>query len=331
MKIRSSVIVALVTATVLAGPALLWAQSGQQQPPPDGAARRDADAAVEQAHQRLVAELKLTDAQDKPVREALAAYRRDDAAWLARNAPEVQRLREQMGKYHTARDAETIKAVKAAMGRLAKLKQEQAAIQTALLDRLKALLAEQQFAQARAAIAPRTKPRTPSNKFHYLGKLGLTKDQLAKIKTIMEEARPAAGKPPAMGDLMKVAWARIVKEVLAEKDRVQLVGLIREASHRRMVMAMFGNVQLTKEQAVKIDSIWAKAYQAAAKEPGKRFDIYSAAQQEAIRNVLTNAQREQLPKAQARNPIPMGHPPRHPTTAPARTPRPPPLPPVEED
>ena len=334
MKMRSSVIVVLVTATVLADPGLLRAQGRpQQKPQPTKAAPKDETTAAEQAHRRLVAELKLTDSQDRPVREALAAYRRDNAAWLEKNGPEVMRLRKQMGKFHATRDPETVKAVKAAMVEFTKLEREQAAIKKTLLARLKELLTEEQFAKAQAVIDPAPKRPAPTSKFHHLGRLGLTKEQLAKIKTIMAEARPAAGKPPAMGDPMNTAWNKIVIEVLTDKDRVGLAGLIKEASHRKMVMAMFGNVQLTREQAARIDAIWAKAFKDASKTPDKRFEIYSAAQQLAIKDVLTDAQRAQLPTGHTKNPIPMGHPPRQPTTAPARTPRPlpPPLPPVETD
>ncbi|MHC4718268.1 MAG: hypothetical protein ACYS5V_14945, partial [Planctomycetota bacterium] len=133
--------------------------------------RKNAGDRVRQSDERLLARLRLTEAQEAPVREALAAYRRDDAAWQEKNAPEMARLRKQMGRYHSSRDAKTVAAVKAAMRGMAKLRTGRAAIKRTLTTRLKQLLNEKQFATAQAALNPGRRSDGPSNRFHYLGKL----------------------------------------------------------------------------------------------------------------------------------------------------------------
>jgi len=85
-------------------------------------------------------------------------------------------------------------------------------------------------------------------------------------------------------------------------------------------------MQLSKEQAAKIDAIWSKAFADANKNAEKRYQIYGAARQEVIKNVLTEAQRSQLGGMSGQR-TPMGQP----TSAPTPRPLPPPLPPVEED
>ena len=310
-----------LTAACLAGatvspatedaPAKTAAPATASAPSPDAAGE-----AVEKLHTNLMAALALPKEKETPVREALAAYRAELAAWSAKNLPEIARLRERMGKYHAAKDAKTMADVKAAMGELNKLLAGRQAMDQALLDRLRKLLTDEQFAKAEAMLNPPPAQEAPTNKFHYLGRLGLTPEQLEKMKTIVEAARKDAPPPHAGGprrDPMEGAWNRIVKEVLTEKDRARLTDVMREDAHRRMVMAMFKEVRLTPEQTEKIEAIWQKAYKQAGERPQERFQIYSQAQDEAVEKVLTTEQREEL--SRLRRPAK----PPHPQTAPAPT------------
>ncbi len=311
MRMSSVVAATLAMTAALARPAFAQTRAGK----PDQPATAPANP-LQQTHEKLAASLKLTDAKDKPGREALADFRRGRAAWLETNGPEIKRLQKQLGKYHQARDAKAAKAAKDAMARLGKLRAERTMLQRTLMGRLKKLLTAEQYAKADAGLNPASTRKAPPNRFHYLGQLGLTKKQLAQTKAIMENARKEAasakGPMSPRNNPMGKAWAKIVTEVLTERDRVKLADLIRRASHRRMVMAMFGRVGLTGEQSAKIDAIWEAAYAKAKKEPKKKFEIYSAAQGEAIEKVLTPEQRKKLPR---RN---RGMMPRRPTSAPAR-------------
>ena len=300
----SLVTAALIVAAVLTVPV----GADEDKPLRAGTSAKAPADPAETLHERLVTDLKLTASREKTVREALAAYRRDLAAWSRKNDPEIARLRKRMGKYHAMRDPKTMADIKVAMGGLKKLRAEEKGLKESLLAKLKTLLTDEQFARALAALNPRPKAAASTNKFHHLGKLGLSEAQLLKIKAVMLEANKKlsmAGKTKSAVGPMQEAWVRIVKEVLTDKDREKLGDMIRMASHRRMVMAMFESVQLTTKQAAKIDEIWEKAYAKATKDAKNRFQIYGEAQRQAVEEVLTDEQRKQLTSGPKK---PAGHP-----------------------
>jgi hypothetical protein len=248
-------------------------------------------------HEALIKELKLTDKDAKPVRQVLTEYRKDLALWAAKNGPEMAACQAQMKKYHQMRDPKVLIAVKAAMKRLSELSKEQVAKREAMLVKLKSVMTKEQFAIAADKLRPRKAPRGMGyqDRFHLLGKMNLTKEQLAKIRFTAEEAmKPPADGSPRKGDPMQLAWKEIVDKILTEENRTQLKVLKQKSEHRKMVLGILKSVKLTPEQSKKIDALWDKAYAEAGKKPKNKFSIYQAAQIEAIDKILTEVQRKHI-------------------------------------
>lgn len=259
---------------------------------------------TEELSEQLIAALKLSDEQGPKVRKMLADHRKEMAEWLRKFAPEMGQLRTQMRMIHTSKDPKAVTEAKAAMARYRQLQSEQRMKRADLLVRLNDVLSNEQFATARKMLFPQPQSTPQALPFHLLGKLALTEQQKARLKTIMDEARDTRtkGQPDAMGK----AWNRIVQEVLTDKDRKELSELNVEAAHRRMALAMLGGVKLTPEQLRKIDGTYESARAKAAKDPNSRRAVYAAAQREIIEKVLTDEQRKALEKQKTQGPPRMG-------------------------
>jgi hypothetical protein len=252
-------------------------------------------------HEALIKDLKLTDKEAKPVRQVLTEYRKDLALWAAKNGPEMAACQAQMKKYHQMRDPKVLIAVKAAMKRLGELSKEQVDKREAMLVKLKGVMTKEKFAIAADRLRPRKAPRGMGyqDRFHLLGKMNLTKEQLTKIRSTAEAAmKPPADGSPRKGDPMQLAWKEIVDKILTEENRTQLKGLKQKAEHRKMVLGILKRVKLTPEQSKKIDVLWDKTYANAAKSPKGKFAIYEAARGEAMEKILTEKQRKQIAELQ---------------------------------
>ena len=255
-------------------------------------------------HEKLIKNLKLTDKEAQPVRNILAEYRKDLAQWAAKNGPEMAACQAQMKKYHQMRDPKVMVAIRAAMKRLGELSKEQVDKREAMLVKLKGVMTKEQFAQAADALRPRRRPRGQGfqERFHLLGKMKLTKEQLTKIKAAAEGAmKPPADGSPRKGDPMQLAWKKIVDEILTKENREELQVLMQKTGHRKMVLGILKMVKLTPEQSKKVDDLWDKAYKDAKKNPKNKFDIYKSARGQVVDKVLTEEQRKQIAKME-RNP-----------------------------
>jgi len=253
-------------------------------------------------HEKLIKDLKLTDKEAEPVRKILAEYRKDLAQWAGKNGPEIAACQKTMKKYHQMRDPKVMAEIRTAMKRLGELSKEQVDMREAMLVKLKGAMTREKYAYAADALRPRKKPRGQGyqERFHLLGKMNLTKEQLAKIKSLAETAmKPPADGSPRKGDPMQDAWKKIVDEVLTAENRKQLQQLMQKAGHRKMVLGILNSVKLTPEQSKKVNDLWEKAYANAAKAPKSKFNIYQAARAEAIEKILTEEQRKQILKMQS--------------------------------
>jgi len=253
------------------------------------------------SHEKLIANLKLTDKQAEPVRKILAAYRKDLAQWAAKNGPGITACQAHMKKYHQMRNPKVMAAIRAAMKMLSELGKEQVDMREAMLAKLKGAMTREQFAQAADALRPRPRPRGRGfqERFHHLGKMKLTKEQLTKITSITEEAlKPPADGSPRKDNPMQLAWNRIVDKVLTKENHAELQNLMKKAGHRKMVLGILRGVKLTPEQSKKVNNLWNKAYEDAKKNPKSKFNIYRASRAQAMEKILTEAQRKQLQKMQ---------------------------------
>ena len=250
-------------------------------------------------HEKLIADLKLTKKEAEPVRKILAEYRKDLAQWAAKNGPEMAACQAQMKKYHQMRDPKVMVAIRAAMKRLGELSKERVGKREAMLVKLKGVMTKEQFAHAADALRPRRSPRGQGfqERFHLLGKMKLTKEQLTKIKATAEAAmKPPADGSPRKGNPMELAWKKIVDDILTKENREELQVLTQKAAHRKMVLGILKSVRLTPEQSKKVDALWDKAYEDAKKSPKSKFDIYKSARAQAMDKILTEEQRKQLAK-----------------------------------
>ncbi|HDZ44695.1 hypothetical protein LCGC14_0254040 [marine sediment metagenome] len=253
-----------------------------------------------QTHAQLLAELDMADAQRETVSGILEAFRKDVTQWTMVHNLEMKQLRSVMKRYHGPKTDETDKEIMAAVRKSDRLETERNAKDTQLMADLEEVLSKEQLAKATEILypVPPTWASGTTNRFHHLAELGLTEEQLAQTKTIMDEAMAASG--GMGGTAMQAAWNRIVKEVLTDENRELLQDLIKKAGHQRMVLAMFGHLRLTKDQLAKIDAIWTRAYdsakaaEAAGGGPDAKFEIYENAQKEIKATVLTDEQRGQL-------------------------------------
>jgi len=140
------------------------------------------------AHEKLIAKLKLTKKEAEPVRKILSDYREDLVQWAVKHGPEMAACRAQMKKYHQMRDRKVMIAIRAAMKRLGELSKEQVGMREAMIAKLKGVMTKEKFAYAADGLRPRPRPRPRGQKiqekFALLGKVKLTKEQLAKITAV---------------------------------------------------------------------------------------------------------------------------------------------------
>jgi len=267
--------------------------------PPGGAAKdKKPEDRAKELHERLIKDLELTEKQAAPVRKVLDGFRADMAAWMRKNGPEIEKLRMQMRLIHQGKHRGSIQEARVASDRLRKLIAEQKAKEKGLITQLEAVLSDKQLAKARAILYP--PPPLPPRRVpvYLLKRIGLTKAQWLRIRTIMDEARVAQAHEGlnAKGGATQGAWDRIVKEVLTEKDRKKLAAE-EKASRRRVMQAMLGGVKLSEEQFTKIYRIWKEAEKEGAKNPQQRFAIFTAAHKKIVDTVLTPEQRKQMQKS----------------------------------
>jgi hypothetical protein len=287
--ITSSIILILTAASAMAMPTMMPRATG-------------ADPTAKN-HEKLIKDLKLTDAEAEPTRKILADYRKDLAEWAAKNGPEIAACQANMKKYHQMRDAKVVAAIRKSMKRLGELNKEQVDKREAMLVKLKGVLPKEKYAQAADALRPRKRPRGQGfqERFHQLGKMKLTDGQLAKIKSLTEAAmKPTPDGSPRKGSPMQEAWKKIVDEVLTADNRTQLQDLMRKSGHRKMVLGVLNSVKLTADQSKQVNALWDKAYASAKSHPKSKFDIYRGARSHAIDKILTAEQRKFLMKMQAK-------------------------------
>ncbi|MDP6360963.1 MAG: hypothetical protein QF473_37975 [Planctomycetota bacterium] len=251
------------------------------------------------AHEKLIAKLKLTKKEAEPVRKILSDYRKDLVQWAVKHGPEMAACRAQMKKYHQMRDRKVMIAIRAAMKRLGELSKEQVSMREAMIAKLKGVMTKEKFAYAADGLRPRPRPRGQKiqERFALLGKLKLTKEQLARIRAVSEaEMKPPADGSPRKANPMELAWKKIDSGILTKENRKELQGLVKKAGHRDMVLGILKRVKLTPEQLKKVNDLWDKAYEDAKKNPKKKFIIYENAQNLAVEKVLTEEQRKQMAK-----------------------------------
>ncbi len=255
-------------------------------------------------HQQLLNELALTMTTEQKIHVSaiLATHEQNVAQWSAINGPKLVQLEAIIGTYHGPRAEGSEKDIKAARNESFKLETERRDMDTQLLANMRAALSEQQFAQAKEILNPTPPPWAmgPTNKFHFLGQLSLTEQQLGTIKAIMAEAKESletpSGAPMAGAGAMEAAWERIVNEALTDENRALLGDLMQRDRDQRMVLASFtAEMRLSAVQTANIMTIFDQAY-AAGKlaDRGMKFSIYEAALDEITTNVLNDEQREQM-------------------------------------
>lgn len=247
-------------------------------------------------HERVIEALKLDAKQDAPVRKLFADYRAEMTAWMRAKGPQIRQLQQQVKVMGRVKNPKAAAAARAAVRKLRSLDSEQRMKTGKLVVGLMGVLTKEQTGKVQALLNLKPRSGAAPTKFHYLGQLGLTAEQKAKIKPIMAEARLAreeVGHNKAKGDPMTKAWERIVKEVLTDKSRKKLAEL-EKAVRMRVARSMLRGVKVSDEQWKKIDAIWKVAYQKAEENPTARHAIYQQAQQQVATKVLTAAQRKAL-------------------------------------
>ncbi len=259
---------------------------------------------AEAIHEEVIAALNLPEAQQQQVRAIFAAFRADVAAWTVEHEAESNELREVLKKFHGPRDDTTSEEIQAAMARLIEIQGERAAKDEALLDDLREVLTPEQVVTAESVLypVPPEWAETTVNRFHLLTKMGLTEEQLAEVEAIMDEAKEAmesSDEGTSGGEIMQVAWQRIVDDVLTEENHEQMRNMIQKVEHQRMVVAMFGQLRLTADQSERIGVLWDEAYEQATADPAQKYEIYYAVQQDILQNVLTAEQRAAFEEAGA--------------------------------
>ena len=264
---------------------------------------------LKERYARVMQELNLPGDKANKVQEILDDNYRTLAEWVAKVNPEVDKLRVQMKVIHGSTSPKAVEQVKAAMKRYGELQAEMKEIRTSVLGPLGKVLSPEQLAAAKAVLLPQPKPEArtpmPDNPFHLLAKVNLTQEQTDQIAKIMEAHKTEDKGSAPKAEPMAAAWGRIVKEVLTDQQRAQLEVARVEAAHRRMALAVLGGLKLTPEQMEKVDATWKEAFEAAAKEPSSRIDIYSKALDKIIERVLTDEQRKQLEAGRGGAPHPM--------------------------
>jgi hypothetical protein len=282
---------------------------------PAGASSQPADP-LRARYDRVMAELNLPPDKAPAVRKILDDHYKSLVEWVAKADPEVARLHAQMRAVHGSSNPKTLQQAQAAMTRYRQLQAEMTEQVLSALEPLGKVLTPEQLAAARSILLPQPKGRPQprggmaENPFHQLANLNLSQEQVGKIAQIMDAARSAKDKDKSgkAENPDSQAWQRIVKEVLTDQQRARLEASRTEAAHRRMALAIIGGLELTEEQMTKVDAIWKQAYEAAAKKPQDRMEIYSKAQEKIVAEVLTDAQRKDLDAGRggAPHPVPPG-------------------------
>jgi hypothetical protein len=273
-------------------------------------------APTAKSHEKLIADLKLTDKETEPVRKILAQYRKELAKWAAKNGPELAACQASMKKYHKMRDPKVMVEIRKAMARQAELKKEKTDMREAMLVKLKGAMTKEQFAQAAGALRPLRAPRGKGfqERYHVLGKMGFSKEKMDRVIAITKEAmKPPADGSPRKGNPMDEAWTKILKEVMTEKDREKFKDLEVKAKRRKMVLGFLDRIELTEEQSKQVDAIWDKAHEDAKKAPKTgQFEIYRKAMTDITEKVITKEQKDQLSKKPSGRPSGgmMGHKPK---------------------
>ena len=131
-------------------------------------------------------------------------------------------------------------------------------------------------------------------------KLGLSDDQKAQVKAILQAAHEqakAATDPEAKKKIMHDAFDKIKTTVLTEDQRTKLAALHKERIHARC--AKFAEkLGLTDDQKAAAKAIMTQARADAknATDPAAKKAVFKAAFEKIKTTVLTDAQRDQLAK-----------------------------------
>ena len=246
----------------------------------------------------VIKELKLSEDQDKRVRQILDTFRQEMQTWMQQSG---QQMRDLFGKARgQGADAE------AARKKLQEIGQERQKKVENLIARLKDVLNAEQLAKVQAVLEPRGGPGGMMGA-RAMEQLGLTDEQKKKAKEITDAAMEAAkGKSfQERGEIMRKARDQINKEVLTDEQRKKLESL------RPQGPGGFGGrfdpyagLDLTDAQKEQVKKINDEAREKASKAEGfeARREVMQAARKKITDEVLTDAQRKKLEERRQRGP-----------------------------
>ena len=304
-------LLALCVAGVLVGSA--FAQEKAERRKREGAAegtpraRGERPARGQERTAQLLAELKLTEKQEAPVKQIFETRRQEMATWLQQNGPAMLEL---MGKLRGGRGREgaeggeaaktpTDEERKAAAEKLREIQKQRAQIDENLLKQLKDHLTEEQMAIVRKQLGQRA-GQTAVPGLRALAQLGLDDAQRQKVREILSASRESAKDKDAAGkaEASKEAWAKIEKDVLTDEQRKKFQEIQSQGPDvggRGGSAGMFSGLDLTDEQKTRLQDIQAEMRKKSseADTPEARREAMRAAR-EKMNEVLTPEQREKL-------------------------------------
>jgi Spy/CpxP family protein refolding chaperone len=242
--------------------------------------------------EQIIKELGLAGDKEKQVKQILDTYRQDMDNWNKQSGEEMRKL---FGEIRAAREAKKDDEAKAAQEKLEKLMAARGEKREALVKQLGEVLDKDQMEKVKSILAARRGPGGPGmGPAALLERVGLTDDQKAKAKAIMDAAEEASkGKTPEeSADLHRKAFDQITKEVLTDQQRAKLEEFRRAGG--RGPGAMFEGLNLTEEQKAKAEAIMAEARKKGEASPDARREIFGEAMKKVSDEVLNDAQRKQL-------------------------------------
>jgi len=253
--------------------------------------------------ERLTRLVSPSEEQLAQIKQVLDTHAQAIRNWQKEHGEEARALHEKMAEARKAGDKDEVEELaKQAQA----LRRSRAELTESLHKQVREVLTDEQKERARKAglfgrpAAPRARP---IELLRLLGRLDLTDEQKAQVKTIMDAARAEAAK--AEGREAKVAALRaghkkIVETVLTAEQRKKLAAF-RDRGPDGPPRRPFADLDLTDEQKAQVKTIM-DAARAKGKdaEPGQRREIRGEALKTIRDEVLTDAQRAKARQRRAR-------------------------------
>ncbi|RPI62062.1 MAG: DUF3826 domain-containing protein, partial [Planctomycetaceae bacterium] len=246
---------------------------------------------------RLVKELALTEDKQKQVSQIFDTQKQAVENWQKENGDKLKDIQKQIADAKQAGDKDKLKDLQQ---QRAKLVESRVALHENLMKQLGDVLTPEQLAKAKTILGQAAdKVVDVMGAIH---QLNLSDDQKNKITEIMDKARADAEKatePADKAKIMKDAIEQIRSTVLTDEQRKKLQGMLKDKGpDAGGEFPGIMKLDLTEDQKTKILAVTATAREDAAKAdtPKAKRDIFQAARQKILSEVLTPEQKAKWDK-----------------------------------